>query len=50
MTATIVVHGVTLTDDYFWIRDKTNPKSMAYLKAEDAYADAMMRSLVDRTG
>ena len=23
---TSVVHGQTLTDDYFWLRDKDNPK------------------------
>jgi oligopeptidase B len=32
-----------LTDEYFWLREKTNPKVMEYLKAEDAYAEAMMK-------
>jgi oligopeptidase B len=30
-------------DDYFWLRDKSDPATMTYLKAEDAYANAMMK-------
>ena len=37
------VHGVTLVDDYFWMREKGNPKVMEHLKAEDAYTDAVMK-------
>jgi oligopeptidase B len=37
------IHGVTLVDDYFWLREKTNPAVMAHLKAENDYADAMMK-------
>ena len=37
------IHGTTLVDDYFWLREKTNPAVMAHLKAEDAYAEAMMK-------
>ena len=37
------VHGDTLNDDYFWLRDKTDPHVMDYLRAEDAYAEAMMK-------
>jgi oligopeptidase B len=36
------VHGDTLHDDYFWMRDKQNPEVAAYLEAENAYADALM--------
>ena len=39
----VTMHGRTLTDDYFWLREKANPKVMAYLAAEDAYAGAMMK-------
>jgi len=39
----VTIHGQTLTDEYFWLREKTNPKVMEYLKAEDAYAEAMMK-------
>src|SRR5580658_1036432 len=41
----ITVHGDTRVDNYFWLRDKQNPKVMEYLKAEDAYADAVMKPL-----
>ena len=34
------LHGVTLTDDYAWLRDKQNPEVTAYLEAENAYAEA----------
>lgn len=40
---TITLHGDTRVDDYFWLRQKTNPEVIAYLKAENAYTDAMMR-------
>jgi oligopeptidase B len=38
-----VVHGETRVDDYFWLRDKANPEVAAYLEAENAYADAVMK-------
>jgi len=37
------VHGRTLSDDYFWLREREHPDVMAYLKAEDAYAEAVMK-------
>jgi len=37
-----VTHGDTLRDDYFWMREKTNPEVVKYLEAENAYADAVM--------
>jgi oligopeptidase B len=37
------IHGRTLSDDYFWIREKTNPAVREYLEAENAYTDAMMK-------
>jgi protease II len=30
-------------DDYFWVRDKAEPTVIEYLKAEDAYANAVMK-------
>ncbi len=36
------VHGVTLRDDYGWLRDKANSDTAAYLEAENAYAEALM--------
>src|SRR5215831_13195271 len=38
----ITLHGVTLTDDYAWLRDKGNPEVATYLEAENAYAGAAM--------
>src|ERR1700691_5243216 len=38
-------HGVLLTDDYAWLRDKENPDVTAYLEAENVYADAVMAPL-----
>jgi oligopeptidase B len=38
-------HGVLLTDDYAWLRDKQNPEVTAYLEAENAYAEAVMAPL-----
>jgi len=37
-----VTHGDTLRDDYFWLREKTNPEVVRYLEAENAYVDAVM--------
>ena len=37
---TTVLHGETLVDPYFWLREKENPAVRAYLEAENEYADA----------
>jgi oligopeptidase B len=37
------LHGDIRTDNYFWIRDKTNPDVIAYLDAENAYTAARMK-------
>jgi len=39
------MHGVVLTDDYAWLRDKEDPEVTAYLEAENAYAEAFMAPL-----
>ena len=36
-------HGDRRHDDYFWLRDKGKPAVTAYLEAENAYTDAMMK-------
>lgn len=36
------IHGYVRQDDYFWLRDKTNPEVIAYLNAENAYAEQML--------
>src|SRR6476661_4997058 len=40
---TITVHGDSRIDDYFWLREKDNPKVAEYLKAEDAFAETSMK-------
>ena len=42
-TKTTNIHGVTIVDDYFWLREKTNPAVMAHLQAENAFADSLMK-------
>ena len=37
----IVAHGDKRVDDYFWLREKTNADVLAYLQAENAYADSV---------
>ena len=37
------LHGEPWADDYFWLRDKANPEVAAYLEAENAYTDAVMK-------
>ena len=32
--------GEKRTDPYYWLKDKTNPKVIEYLKAENAYSRA----------
>ena len=39
------LHGAVLKDDYAWLRDKDNPEVTAYLEAENAYAEAVMKPL-----
>lgn len=35
-------HGQKISDPYYWLREKENPKVKAYLRAENDYADKMM--------
>jgi oligopeptidase B len=37
------LHGDVREDDYFWLREKANPKVIAYLDSENAYTTAGMR-------
>ncbi|TZF84282.1 S9 family peptidase [Cognatilysobacter lacus] len=40
-------HGASRDDEYYWLRDdtRTDPEMLAYLAAENAYADAWMAPL-----
>jgi oligopeptidase B len=37
--------GDRRVDDYFWLRDKSDPEVIAYLEAENAYARGVMKPL-----
>ncbi len=37
------VQGVTLKDDYFWMRERSNPEVLDYLKSENAYLDSVLK-------
>jgi len=39
---TDTLHGDTRIDDYFWMREKSSPEVIAYLEAENAYADSVL--------
>jgi oligopeptidase B len=38
----LTLHGHTRIDPYYWLRDKSNPETLAYLTAENAYMEAVM--------
>jgi oligopeptidase B len=37
------INGDRLVDNYFWLREKTNPAVVAHLEAENAYTAAVMK-------
>ncbi|WP_349263085.1 S9 family peptidase [Longimicrobium sp.] len=45
------LHGDVRVDNYYWLRDRTNPEVISYLEAENRYADTAMagtRALQER--
>src|ERR1700681_2953539 len=40
---TTEINGRTMVDNYYWLRDKKSPEVKAYLEAENAYTDAVMK-------
>src|SRR3954466_2265941 len=40
-----VRHNATVVDDYFWLREKSNPKVVEYLEAENAYTASLTKGL-----
>ena len=44
---TFVNFGKQRIDNYYWMKDKTNPKVIEYIKAENAYTDTVMASTRD---
>ncbi|MBN2698602.1 MAG: S9 family peptidase [Bacteroidales bacterium] len=43
----LTMHGHTRIDNYYWLNDRDNPGVIAYLEAENAYREAMMRETED---
>ncbi len=41
-TRTTSLHGVTLKDDYAWLRERESEEVLEYLRAENAYTDSVM--------
>jgi oligopeptidase B len=39
------IHGQTLLDPYFWLREKENPEVIAHLNAENAFTDATLKDM-----
>ena len=39
------LHGDTRKDPYAWMRDRSDPDTVAYLEAENKYADAVTAHL-----
>jgi oligopeptidase B len=37
------LHGETRVDEYFWLRDRSDPDVIAYLEAENSYTGSVMR-------
>ena len=42
-TKTTRIHDDTMIDEYFWLREKSNPEVIAHLEAENVYAEALMK-------
>ncbi len=40
-----VRHGATVVDDYYWLREKSNPEVIKYLEAENVYTEAETKHL-----
>lgn len=39
----LTAHGQTRIDNYYWMNDRNDPKVIAYLEAENAYTDTVMK-------
>ena len=44
------IHGYTLKDDYFWLRDKANAEVTTYLEADTDLMAADVRGEIAATG
>ncbi len=39
----LTIHGHTRVDPYYWLREREDPEVIAYLEAENAYTEALMK-------
>jgi len=44
MSHELEMHGDVRVDDYYWLRERTNPEVLAYLEAENSYTSSMMEA------
>ncbi|NWH09381.1 MAG: S9 family peptidase [Alphaproteobacteria bacterium] len=42
---TLTLNGIERSDPYYWLKDKKNPEVIAYLEAENGYAEAALAPL-----
>ncbi len=45
---TTVIHGETRVDDYYWLREKSDPAVLAHLEAENTYTVAVTRPIAGK--
>ena len=43
----LTIHGHTRVDPYYWLREREDPEVIAYLEAENAYTEAIMKDTKD---
>lgn len=43
------LHGDVREDDYYWLKDRTNPEVIAYVENENRYYNEMMQPLKEQT-
>jgi oligopeptidase B len=43
----LTAHGVTRIDDWYWLRDRDDPEVVAYLEAENGYAESVLAPTAD---
>ena len=46
---TFTLHGDIRQDDYYWMKDKTNPEVITYLEEENSYYNEVMKPLESLT-
>ncbi|MEG0474041.1 MAG: hypothetical protein RR588_17110, partial [Solibacillus sp.] len=43
------IHGDVREDDYYWLKQRTNPEVLHYLEEENLYYDEVMKPLEKQT-